>query len=70
MRPSVKISSVAILGAPAAVLVAWILGQFGLTMDPKAQAALGTLVGAVIGYLVPEPRVFTSVFLDTTPPTS
>ena len=69
MRPSVKISSVAILGAPAAVLVAWILGQFGLTMDPKAQAALGTLVGAVIGYLVPEPHG-PSVFLDRTRPTS
>ena len=69
MRPSTKVSAVAILGVPAAVIVAWLLGQFGVTMPPEVQAALGTLIGAVIGYLVPEPHG-PSVFLDRTRPTS
>ena len=56
MIPSTKISAVAILGVPAAVIVAWLLAQFGISMPPEAQAALGTLIGAVIGYLMPEPH--------------
>ena len=46
-----------ISGAGLAPLIVWILGQFGLEMDPQTAAVAGGLLGAlastIIAYFVP-----------------
>lgn len=54
MRPETKIwAGAGAIGVPAGVIVAWLLGQFGIDMPPEVAAAVGSVVSMVSGYLVP-----------------
>lgn len=54
MMPSRKIGSAAAIGVPLSIMVAWALGQLGVVMSPEVTAALGSLLTALVGYLVPD----------------
>lgn len=51
MNPSNSTLASAAIGAPAAMLIAWMLSAFGhVTMPAEVSAALGAFIGAVSGY--------------------
>ena len=52
--PTRKIAAAAGVGLPAAVLIAWALSRYEIAMPPEVAAALGSLLSAVIGYVVRE----------------
>ena len=47
------------IGAAFGILVVWITGEANLNFlnwTPEAAAAVSTVIGVVIGYLVPNPK--------------
>jgi len=52
--PNRKIMAAGAVGIPTAVILAWALAQFGISMPPEVSAALGSLISTLIGYLRPE----------------
>ena len=52
-KPERKIVAAGGIGAPVAILVAWILQLNGITMPAEAAAALGSVLSTVVAYLVP-----------------
>ncbi len=50
--PSPKITSVAVAGSLSALLI-WALGQVGLSIPPEIAAEISVLIGAFVGWAVP-----------------
>lgn len=51
MNPSPSTIASAAIGAPAAMLIAWLLSAFAhVSMPAEVSAALGALIGALSGY--------------------
>ena len=48
-----KVAAAGGLGAPLALVLAWLAGVVGLDMPVEVAAALGALVAGVAGYLMP-----------------
>lgn len=52
--PDRKVSVGAIaIGAPAGIILQWLLGQFGVDMPAEVATACGSLISAVAAYFVP-----------------
>jgi len=49
--PNRKIMAAGAIGVPAAVILAWVLSQLGITMPPEVSAAVGSLLSTAIGYI-------------------
>lgn len=45
-----KVAAGGAIGTPLGVVLVWVLGQFGVEMPAEVAAALGTVVGAVVGW--------------------
>ena len=53
-QPTRKVTA-STLGGAAAAIFAWLLSELaGVNMPPGIEAAVATIVGAVLGYFVPE----------------
>jgi uncharacterized membrane protein YfcA len=51
MKPSTATVSGTVIGGPTAVLIVWAARQFhGIEIPGEVAAAIGTLVGAVVGW--------------------
>lgn len=50
MTPSNSTLASAGLGLPAAIVIAWLAGQFQLDMGAEVQTALGVIISTLVGY--------------------
>mgnify|MGYP007082276238 CR=1 FL=1 len=57
LRPSRSVTVGALGGSPLGIIVVWALMQAGLDVPPEVAAAIGTTVGALVGYIVKGGRV-------------
>lgn len=52
--PTRKVAQGTGYGALLGVVIAWLLGQFGVDMPPEVAAALGALLNGLVAYFVRE----------------
>lgn len=57
LRPSNPVAYGAAGGSPLGVLLVWALGLAGIEVSQEVAAALGTTVGALVGYFTKGGRV-------------
>jgi uncharacterized membrane protein YfbV (UPF0208 family) len=50
MKPSNSTIAGVGIGVPLAIIVAWIMGLYGIEMPPEVQTALGAILSPIAGY--------------------